>query len=128
MSHPHNYDRKTAPKAYLKRVFIESRPRQITFAGMIGGYRINVLELTQHYHALKRGNAEPIVAHAILHDVDGVHRIRGTVKHYILIIDDLPIACYDTEGRYIGNAEDEVIENEVGEARIAGSTTKLRIV
>ena len=127
MSHPHHYQRHTAPKAYLKREFIESRPRQITIAGMIGSYRISVLDLTEHYDSLKQGLAEPIITAAILNDRGGIHGIRGTVKHYILVIDDTPVALFDTEGRYLHEAEDDQLSASRGDARISGSRQTLQI-
>ncbi|CAB0150753.1 hypothetical protein PSI9734_01194 [Pseudidiomarina piscicola] len=107
MSHPHNYSLETAPKAYLERVFISSRPRQITFAALIGPYRLHVLDITQHYTSLKAGNGEPFIAQAITSDRNGIHGVYGPIKHYLLIIDQQPVAVYDTDGRYISAADDE---------------------
>ncbi|MCO4321409.1 hypothetical protein [Aliidiomarina quisquiliarum] len=120
MSHPHDYQRHTAPKAYLKREFVEPYPRQITFAGMIGSYRISVLDLSEHYQTLKQGLDEPLIAQAISNDKGGIHLIRGTVKHYILIVDDIPAAVFDTEGRFIHEASEEEISTSRAVASIKG--------
>ena len=127
MSHPHNYTPENAPKAYLERVFINSRPRQITFAGMIGAYRLHVLDMTEYYQPLKAGNGEPYVANAIINDRNGIHGIFGPIKHYLLIIDKQPVAIYDTEGRYISSAEGERPNSAAGYARVSGTNAVLQI-
>lgn len=127
MSHPHNYTPENAPKAYLERVFINSRPRQITFAGMVGAYRLRVLDTAEHYGPLKAGNGEPYIANAIINDRNGIHGIFGPIKHYLLIIDKKPVAIYDTEGRYISSAEDERSRAACGYVRVLGTNAVLQI-
>lgn len=127
MSHPHNYTPENAPKAYLERVFINSRPRQITFAGMVGGYRLHVLDMAEHYVSLKAGNGEPYIAQAITNDRKGIHGIFGPIKHYLLIIDRNPIAIYNTDGRYIGPGGDERPTSAHGQARVLGTNATLQI-
>ncbi|MGQ4276858.1 hypothetical protein ACQ5ES_07415 [Pseudidiomarina sp. E22-M8] len=127
MFHPHNYNPENAPKAYLERVFINSRPRQITFAGMVGAYRLHVLDMAEHYEPLKAGNGEPCIANAIINDRNGIHGIFGPIKHYLLIIDKKPKAIFDTEGRYIGPAGDERPRAVHGHARVLGTNATLQI-
>lgn len=127
MSHPHNYTPENAPKAYLERVFINSRPRQITFAGMVGPYRLHVLDIAEHYEPLKAGNGEPYIAQSITNDRKGIHGIFGPIKHYLLIIDRKPIAIYDTDGRYIGPAEDEHPNEVHGHAQVLGTNVTLQL-
>jgi|GEM_PF-2176227 len=127
MNHPHNYNPGNAPKAYLKRIFIASRPRQITIAGLIGAYRLHVLDMKAHYQVLKNGNGEPFIANAIISDRGGIHGVFGPVKHYLLVIDKKPIALYDTEGRFIEEATDEALSSAYSSARLESSDTELRL-
>lgn len=127
MSHPHDYKRENAPKAYLKREFVEPVPNQITFAAMIGSYRIFVLDLSQYYSAIKSGAGEPFICSAIQNDKGGIHGIRGTVCHYILVVDDKTIARYDTDGRFIDEPGDVPLPTAKSSARLKGKNSSLQL-
>ena len=127
MSHPHDYLREQAPKAYLKREFVEPIPRQITFAGMIGSYRIFVLDLSQYYSAIKSGAGEPFICSAIQNDKGGIHGVRGTVSHYVLVVDDKTIARYDTDGRFIDEPGDVPLPTAKSSARLKGKNSSLQL-
>jgi hypothetical protein len=127
MSHPHDYLREQAPKAYLKREFVEPIPRQITFAGMIGSYRIFVLDLSQYYSAIKSGAGEPFICSAIQNDKGGIHGVRGTVSHYVLVVDDKTIARYDTDGRFIDEPGDVPLPTAKSSARLKGTSSSLQL-
>lgn len=127
MSHPHDYRREAAPKAYLKREFVEPLPNQITFAAMIGSYRIFVLDLSQHYSAIRSGAGEPFICSAIQEDSSGVHRIRGTVSHYVLVVDDKTLARYDTDGRFIDEPGDIALPTARSSARLKGKNSSLQL-
>ena len=127
MSHPHDYLREAAPKAYLKREFIEHQPKQITIAAMIGSYRIFVLDLSEHYAAIKSGAGEPFICSAIQNDKSGVHVIRGTVSHYVLVIDDKTTARYDTDGRFVDEPGDIPLPTARSSAKPSGTNASLEI-
>jgi len=127
MSHPHDYLREQAPKAYLKREFVEPIPRQITFAGMIGSYRIFVLDLSQYYSAIKSGAGEPFICSAIQNDKGGIHGVRGTVSHYVLVVDDKTIARYDADGRFIDEPGDIPLPTAKSSARLKGKSSSLQL-
>ena len=127
MSHPHDYLREQAPKAYLKREFVEPIPRQITFAGMIGSYRIFVLDLSQYYSAIKSGAGEPFICSAIQNDKGGIHGVRGTVSHYVLVVDDKTLARYDADGRFIDEPGDVPLPTAKSSARLKGKSSSLQL-
>lgn len=127
MTRPHDFSRETAPIAYLKREYVEPIPRQVTFCCMVGAYRIFVLDLSEHHSSMATEAREAIIAEAIQGDVSSILRLRGTVSHYILVVDDKTIARYGTDGQFIDYTGDIPLPSAGGGARLKGKNDAIKL-
>lgn len=99
MTQSHDYDPATSPKAYLKRVFTKSVPRQITFSAMLGSRQIETISLEQYYAELTVNKDYALVR--LIIDADKghpSHALHSPVRGYILVIDHEPVATFDPSG------------------------------
>lgn len=109
MTHPHQYDPQTAPYVYLYREYVESRPKQITFCGMVGSFRLHVLDLSNYRRDFELFNVhtEAIIEKEIINDRSNrTLDLYGEVSYYVLVIAGKPIAKYSPSGEFIGDASD----------------------
>ncbi|KFZ30629.1 hypothetical protein IDSA_08845 [Pseudidiomarina salinarum] len=99
MNQPHDYDPTTAPNAYLKRVFTQPVPRQITFSAMLGSRQIETISLEQYYSALAKDKDYSLIQSVITADKSHPsHSLHSPVRGYILVIDQEPVATFDSGG------------------------------
>jgi hypothetical protein len=109
----YHYDPSTAPRAYLKRVFIDTRPRSITMICIIGTTRIFTYNLADYYEVLQTDRRDRLVAEAIVDDqTSRIHECFSKVKYYLLVIDGQIVACYDTLGSYIDDGSGHELRAE----------------
>ena len=106
----HNYDPKTAARAYLYRIFTASRPRSITICSIVGSTRIMTYDLSDYYAELHTDQRDEWVARAIRDDQRRAEFLcHSEVKEYVLVIDGRALATYDTTGKFLHDSTEHRI-------------------